>query len=425
VSNTTNCGCTETQETTYICNECQSTAPCECAVRDLSTDCVLYTGDTIQCQNTNVVVENTNVTTAFRNFSDFFCQKMAELQGYLKIKNIGSGAKIYKGDNLLGQKELRTITSSNASVAITEGQNTIDLAVSNSTVQNNYVRQLLVDINYLPLNYFEQDIVDYILTLPTAERTILETDSKWNILVGYPDEDDFDIKKVYEIQNIGKGIITTLEKENLLLINRTNIGLEEVIQNNNTLKNTNTITVNQILRVEADDNIFEIRDETYATNSIPSISLGRGRSNTTTETGLDFYANRTEFVDGKNSKGIEYKGDYEANFTSKSLVTKQYVDSLNPQKVITTNYTLTNADFGYTIFVNSASPITITLNTTVTTPNFYVGFIQEGAGEVTFVGTGVTLTNPIGLKSKGVGYQTFIERKLGTSTFYLMGNTKA
>ena len=94
----------------------------------------------------------------------------------------------------------------------------------------------------------------------------------------------------------------------------------------------------------------------------------------------------------------------------------------NLQKIITTsNYVLTDADNDYTIFVNNgATAISISLGA-ITIPNFSGGFIQEGSADVTFVG----VTNPIGLKSKGQGYQTYIERKLSTSSYYLLGNTKA
>ena len=99
---------------------------------------------------------------------------------------------------------------------------------------------------------------------------------------------------------------------------------------------------------------------------------------------------------------------------------------LQLQKEITTNVTLSNVDNDYTIFINNgATPITITINSSITTPNFCVGFIQEGTGDVTFVGSGVSLTNPVGLKSKGQGYATFIERKLNTSNYFLLGNTRA
>ena len=140
---------------------------------------------------------------------------------------------------------------------------------------------------------------------------------------------------------------------------------------------------------------------------------------------------------GKNFNTTTFTVDKLGNITGNSFIkaggTEQQlllangnVSELNPQKTITTSYTLTGIDNNYTIFVNNgATPITITINSSITIPNFCVGFIQEGTGDVTFVGTGVSLTNPVGLKSKGQGYQTFIERKLDTSTYFLLGNTRA
>lgn len=129
MSHTTNCGCTETQQTTYICGECAPSTPCNCPVIDLSTDCVLYDGDTIQCQSTDVVLKNTVLSIALKNIVDFFCLKLSEVANRFRIVNIGLGAKVYKQENLLGQKELRTIISSDTSVIITEGTTTIDITV--------------------------------------------------------------------------------------------------------------------------------------------------------------------------------------------------------------------------------------------------------------------------------------------------------
>lgn len=93
----------------------------------------------------------------------------------------------------------------------------------------------------------------------------------------------------------------------------------------------------------------------------------------------------------------------------------------NLQKEITATYVLTDADDDYTIFVNNgATAISISLGA-ITVPNFSVGFIQQGTADVTFVGV---MTNPVGLKIKGQGYQVFIERKLSTALYYLLGNTK-
>lgn len=100
------------------------------------------------------------------------------------------------------------------------------------------------------------------------------------------------------------------------------------------------------------------------------------------------------------------------------------VIELNPQKstVVIANYTLTDTDNGTTIFVDTTSTaITITVGS-ITKAGFCVGFIHKaGSNDITFSG----VTNPIGLKSKGQGYQTFIERELATSTYYLLGNVKS
>lgn len=108
-----------------------------------------------------------------------------------------------------------------------------------------------------------------------------------------------------------------------------------------------------------------------------------------------------------------------------TVATPFSIEVSNLQKVISTSYTLTDADNNYTIFVNNAStPITITVDSGITISNFCAGFIQEGTADITFAVSGVTLLNPVGLKSKGQNYQTFIERKLNTSSYFLLGNTK-
>ena len=104
----------------------------------------------------------------------------------------------------------------------------------------------------------------------------------------------------------------------------------------------------------------------------------------------------------------------------------------NLQKVITyptdftgTNYTITNSDYNYVIFINNGTvDVSITLDASINIPNFSVGFIQEGTGTVTHLTSGVSLINTVGYKIKGYGFQTFIEKKLNTNVYYLLGNTK-
>lgn len=52
--------------------------------------------------------------------------------------------------------------------------------------QDNFVRTVYINTGDLPFSLedsFEQQICNYILALPEAERTILETDSKWNVVI--------------------------------------------------------------------------------------------------------------------------------------------------------------------------------------------------------------------------------------------------
>ena len=242
--------------------------------------------------------------------------------------------------------------------------------------------------------------------------------------------------KIYELQNTGKGVINSISLSNLLLIYSDEMpNLDSVIESNGAkLNNLHDIEVFEGInwRSYSVGNTEYVGQELtpYVYETIPSKPLyriGTGIGNNNTEQSFSFFSTKTVYKDTKYNKGLEYEGAYEANFTDKSLVTKKFVeDSLqNLQKVITTSTVILDIDNNNTIFINNgATPITITIDSSITLPNFCVGFIQEGTGDVTFVGTGVSLTNPVGLKSKGQGYATFIERKLNTTSFFLLGNTK-
>jgi hypothetical protein len=240
------------------------------------------------------------------------------------------------------------------------------------------------------------------------------------------------IISIYEIQNTGKGLITTLLPENLLNLTPlpTIPSLQDVI-----LIGGSSLTEDIPINVTSLGNLFirnldgfggfiAVSPNQGIGASFPNSSVGICNGFGFTSVSLDFYQNKTIFKDTVSNKGLEYAGNYETNFTDKSLITKQYVDTSNIQKEKTTSFTLNIVDNGYTIFINNGTtPITINVPSGLPN-NFCVGFIQEGTGDVTFVGSGTTINNPIGLKSKGQGYQTFLEKKLATETYYLLGNTK-
>jgi hypothetical protein len=141
------------------------------------------------------------------------------------------------------------------------------------------------------------------------------------------------ILKIYEIQNIGKGIITAITPDNLLLLTDLTQGVqtwENTLNEGSNLISTHYVDI-------SDNHRFTMENETggffelAGTNlepTIPNATIGRGVGNLSTDNSLKFYSNRTIFVDGVNSRGIEYGGDYEINFLPRTLITLQKAQSL-------------------------------------------------------------------------------------------------
>lgn len=120
-------GCNCNQSTNYnICNPapCQEPQDCSCPTI-LSTDCVTYSGNDLECSG---IVAGQTLTETIEQLDAFICEKVEDVTNALVLKNIGTGAKVYKGDDLLGRKELRTITKTGDLITVTE--NTDNIAVS-------------------------------------------------------------------------------------------------------------------------------------------------------------------------------------------------------------------------------------------------------------------------------------------------------
>lgn len=297
--------------------------------------------------------------------------------------------------------------------------------------------------------------------------------------------------KIYEIQNQGKGLITSLDVADVVLLSDSNSGiqgLQDVILINPNLDFGNIINVQQSLDFNSPTGGEMGINEVSPTVDTPFAYIGKKRGNTATDVSLFFTQTKALFRDFQNNRGVEYDGDYEVNFLPRSLVTKQYVqtqtdgsqtkvnagtnisvtgngtiatpyiinntlivdgsetklnngitttvtgngtvgipyivETVNLQKSITGDYTLTPSDNNYSIKAdNGITPITITIPTGLP-ENFFVGITQKGDGDITLIGTGTTLNNPVGLKIKGKGYYVGIEH-IGTSNvFDVLANTK-
>lgn len=90
-----------------------------------NSDCI-YVSEELTCTG---VQANTVLTAALKRIDEVICQIKDKVAGTLALINIGGGAKIYKGLSSIGERQLRTITSTNGTVSIVEGTDTIDLSV--------------------------------------------------------------------------------------------------------------------------------------------------------------------------------------------------------------------------------------------------------------------------------------------------------
>ena len=124
------CNTNNTQTTTqcHVCHQkpkCPPKEPCDCAVKDLSTNCILYDQEDLPCSN---IKSGQSLSAILLQLDTFICNLRDELIRMFTLKNIGVGAKIYKGIDSLGRKELRTVTKTGNLITVTE--NTNDIAIS-------------------------------------------------------------------------------------------------------------------------------------------------------------------------------------------------------------------------------------------------------------------------------------------------------
>ena len=130
------CPCTETQEVTYICNQCQPDPDCSCPVKDLSTDCIIYTGDDLECSK---IKKNTILTELLQQLDAFICTLKEDIANLFVLVNIGTGKKVYAGDNLLGNKKLRTINKSGDLITVTETTEEIVIGLDEQELENTII----------------------------------------------------------------------------------------------------------------------------------------------------------------------------------------------------------------------------------------------------------------------------------------------
>jgi len=132
------CNCNTPTNTPYGCQPCDDSNPgCSCPIKDLSTDCVLYTGDDLPCSG---IVKDSVLTDLIQRLDEFICEVRDDILSYVAqvttLINIGGGAEVYKQPNGLGNKELRTIVSEDDSLLdIVENADTIGIRAGTPSIE--------------------------------------------------------------------------------------------------------------------------------------------------------------------------------------------------------------------------------------------------------------------------------------------------
>lgn len=119
------------------CKKCQEVktpcfqAECGCTYK-VDTDCITYSGEDLTCSS---IPSTTNLSEVLEGLDNYICD-VKDLIGSLQISNVGSGAESFKGINVTGVREFRTLVSTEPNLTITEGTNTIDFDIAESSVSN-------------------------------------------------------------------------------------------------------------------------------------------------------------------------------------------------------------------------------------------------------------------------------------------------
>ena len=119
------CGCNQTP--------CVQQAPCgDCQVKDLGTQCVVYTGADLECINKPTDTSLTEILIALD-------EKICDMSGggNTTLVNIGDGFEIYAGDDEQGRKEIKTLSTFDNSVELSEEDGTINFRVSTEWLGRN------------------------------------------------------------------------------------------------------------------------------------------------------------------------------------------------------------------------------------------------------------------------------------------------
>jgi hypothetical protein len=113
-----------------ICNDCPPETPCDCPIKNFDLKCTTFKGASIVEPN---ILTNDDGETVIRKLVNYI--KSATLvQAAVNLFSIGLGAKVYKGIDSLGRREIRSITNSDNLIVVAENPNDISVGVDEANL---------------------------------------------------------------------------------------------------------------------------------------------------------------------------------------------------------------------------------------------------------------------------------------------------
>ena len=351
---------------------------CGCPIPDLSAACVIYKGDELTCIGAEIPE---NLEVLLKKFDTAICNKLNTILEQGGLVNVGSGIEFYKGTNNLGQREIRTLTSSDGSIIINLDPNNEE-----------------VDITFDGQTF-------------TLERESTTADVQ--IVSEYDSvNNQYTFKGLKSLNN------------DLTITEDVDGNITFDINDQNTF--LNTITVN------GDELIFGMNNGVNLTADLSLIGTDTYLDSASFDSNsgiITLTLNDGSTIDVDiSSVNSQVKSD----FLEEDSNSFAFIENKNPQKYIngtTDFYSLTPSDNNYTIVVDTSNqPVQIDVGTNISgvQGHYFVGFIQKGENPLTFLNYDVKPEN-YDAEMLGEGFAVAVEKIKVNSTQYeifLMGDLK-
>ena len=116
--------CQECNKPKKICQDTEPT-PCECPVQ-VSTDCILYQADESTCSG---IPSGVTLTEYLQQLDTFICNALEEINTGINLINVGTGLGLYKGIDVLGRREIKSLKTDSDILTLTANTNDITFGI--------------------------------------------------------------------------------------------------------------------------------------------------------------------------------------------------------------------------------------------------------------------------------------------------------